>query len=178
MGTREQREHILKVLPEIQDIGDEAIREGVIGVYEEAMRLAGVDDLGSIPFTRTYRTEVPYPVHVRAVTGMAREMARDLAATGIGIDIGIDIDMDVLTAGALLHDVGKVMEYGDGELSGPLVKHTYSGAALAQEAGLPSGILHCIIYHSYEGEGRRRSVESVVIHRCDRIHFEACGGKG
>ena len=167
--AKDRSHDLLATFPEVQLIGDPLIKDGVLETYQQAMDLASVDDLGALPFTTTYGTRVPYPVHVRAITGMAIAIGRVLMKGGMAID------MDVLIAGALLHDVGKVMEFreGAGPYCGTLVKHTFSGAALAQEVGLPAAVLHCIIYHSYEGEGRRRSVESVIVHHCDFIHFEA-----
>lgn len=161
-------EHVVRTFPEISRISDEEMRQAVIKVYVRMMGLAGLDDLDAIPFTTTYGTEVPYPVHVRAVTNMAISMAEVLMGTGPRVD------MDVLIAGALLHDVGKLLEYseGTGLYTGSLLKHTFTGMAIAQDIGLPAEVLHCIIYHSYEGDGRRKTVESIVVHHCDLIHFE------
>jgi putative nucleotidyltransferase with HDIG domain len=160
---------VLKALPDVSLIDDSVMREKVIQVYLRAMQLAQITDLDTVPFTRTFKTSVPYPVHIRAVTRMAIGIGKMIGGQGI------QVDMDVLIAGALLHDVGKLLEYceGPGPCSGPMVKHTFSGAALAQDAGLPPSVLHCMIYHSIEGRGRRRTTEAIIVHHCDLIHFEA-----
>ena len=166
-----------KVLPELSIIRDDKLREGVVEVFRRAMEMARIDDLSSLPFTVTYETDIPFVDHLRAVTNMALRMAEELKR------FGINPDTDTLVAGALLHDIGKVMEFNEGDgvepyvkgagpYCGKLLKHTFTGAALAQEVGLAPSILHCIIYHSYEGGGRRRSMESVIVHHCDFIHFE------
>ena len=164
-----EQDHVIETLPELLKITDGEMRQAVIKVYVQMMRMAGLDDLNSIPFTTTYKTEVPYPVHIRAVTNMAISLAEVLA------DTGQKVKMDILIAGALLHDVGKLLEYSDGtgKYSGDMLKHTFTGMAVAQDIGLPAEVLHCIIYHSYEGDGRRKTVESVVVHHCDFMHFEA-----
>ena len=89
-----------------------------------------------------------------------------------------DINGDFLIAGALLHDVGKLMEY---ELrNGKVVKseygkqfrHPVSGSNLARDCGLPDGVVHIIYAHSHEGNNIKRSPEAIIVHHCDFIDFE------
>jgi putative nucleotidyltransferase with HDIG domain len=86
--------------------------------------------------------------------------------------------MDHLIAGALLHDVGKALEYeksGDGvrvSEYGKKIRHPISGANLARELGLPEEVAHIIESHSHEGDKMKRSKESIIVHHCDFIDFE------
>ncbi|MBA7476129.1 hypothetical protein ES707_11508 [subsurface metagenome] len=90
----------------------------------------------------------------------------------------ISIDMDTLIAGAILIDVGKLVEYQmvDGQLitstAGKLVRHPFSGLAIADRCGLPPQVQHIIATHSREGDLGHRSVESIIVHHADFVSFE------
>jgi hypothetical protein len=86
--------------------------------------------------------------------------------------------MDLLISGAILIDVGKLVEYDkvDGKLTisktGKLLRHPFSGVAIADRFGLPPEVLHMIAYHAKEGDLAKRSVESIIIHHADFVSFE------
>ena len=96
---------IFSLLPEIDMIGDHALREQVVTVWDVALERSAFDDLRSIPFTLLIEnlddTLIEHTARVTR-TAMAAGKARG------------DVDMDTLVAGALLHDVGKVLEYEPG----------------------------------------------------------------
>jgi len=131
------------------------------------MERGGWDEIESIPFTLLISTDKSLVEHTRIITRMAMAVA----------DERKDLDMDKVIAGALLHDVGKLLEYErrDGRVvkseMGKRIRHPVSGAALAMEEGLDS-IAHIIAAHSKEGEFVERSKETILIHHCDFIDFE------
>jgi putative nucleotidyltransferase with HDIG domain len=90
----------------------------------------------------------------------------------------IKINMDYLIAGAILIDVGKLIEYDvvNGQLTtshaGKLLRHPFSGVAIADRFGLPPEVLHIIAYHSKEGDLGKRTVESIIVHHADFVSFE------
>ncbi len=90
----------------------------------------------------------------------------------------IKIDMDILIAGAILIDVGKLLEYEivDGKLTtsyaGKLVRHPFSGLAIADRFGLPPDVQHIIATHSKEGDLGMRTVESIIVHHADFVSFD------
>ena len=94
----------------------------------------------------------------------------------------IKIDMDILIAGAILIDVGKLLEYEikDGKLTtseaGKLVRHPFSGMAIADRFGLPHEVQHIIATHSKEGDFGNRTVESIIIHHADFVSFDPFKG--
>ena len=90
------------------------------------------------------------------------------------------MDNDLLVAGALLHDVGKLVEYGKsgtGETvksrCGKNLRHPFSGTVIALRNGLPDEVGHIIANHAHEGNGTLRSPEAVVVNKADFINFEA-----
>ncbi len=86
--------------------------------------------------------------------------------------------MDLLISGAILIDVGKLIEYDkvDGKLTtskaGKLLRHPFSGVAIADRFGLPPEVQHIIAYHAKEGDDAKRSVEAIIVHHADFVSFE------
>lgn len=166
-------------IPEIELVGDQRLREKVLSVWKEAMEMGGweLSDLERIPFTLLIPDcPVSFLDHVRAVTKTAVEVARVmLSAYG---DL-ISINMDHLVAGGLLHDIGKLLEYQEqGSQTvkshiGKLLRHPFSGVALAFKHGLPDEVTHIIATHAGEGEGSRRTVEAIIITHADFTHYQA-----
>ena len=161
---------IKELLPEIEEIRDEELRNKVAKTWEMAMKEGGwtQEDLIKIPFTLLIPTEKNLIEHTRMVTKMAMNIA----------DVRYDLNRDLLIAGALLHDVGKLLEYGkveDGSVRkspyGHRIRHPVSGAILAEKSGLPMEISHIIASHSKEGEFVERTPEAIVVHHCDFIDF-------
>ena len=91
----------------------------------------------------------------------------------------VPLEYDILIAGALLHDVGKLVEYSKGK-DGKYVKsalgrdlrHPFSGTVIAMRNGISSKIAHTIATHASEGEGTLRTPEAVIINKIDMMNFE------
>ena len=162
------REKILEAFPEIMNIKDDDLRDKVVKTWEMAMERGGWTDLKGIPYTLVIETEREFVEHTRMVTKTAIGAAE---ARG-------DLDIDMVIAAALLHDVGKLLEFTvkDGKVVkseyGKMIRHPVSGAMLASEAGLPDEVVHAIIAHSKEGEAVKRTPLAVLIHHADFIDFE------
>jgi putative nucleotidyltransferase with HDIG domain len=175
-------EDIRRLFPEIDLINNEALREQVAAVWKDAIQLGGwqPNDLGAIPFTLLIRDCTTSLIdHTRAVTKTAVRIAETLLET---YHETIKIDMDVLVAGSILHDVGKLLEYAreGGKVAksevGSLLRHPFSGQALAYKHGIPYSVLHMIAYHSKEGDLGKRTVEAIIIHHADFVNFEPLKG--
>jgi len=90
----------------------------------------------------------------------------------------LTVDMDTLIAGAILCDVGKLLEYeldDDGKAVqgsyGKYVRHPFSGLSLAEECGIPPAVLHIIATHAGEGNMVKRTTEAYVVHHADFMTF-------
>ncbi len=170
------RAQVEELLPEVKEIQDPKLREGVLKTWELALERGGWEaaDLERIPFTLLIPTKTSLLEHTRRVTRMALAVARERD----------DLNLDYVIAGGLLHDVGKLLEYeAQAEAcrksrAGELVRHPVSGFALALEAGLPLEVAHIVLAHSEEGEKLKRTPEAILIHHCDFIDFEIAKGKG
>jgi putative nucleotidyltransferase with HDIG domain len=177
--TRDEINELL--LPWIGRIQDEELREKVITCWDRALQRSGygtLADLEKMPFTLLTDTRgLNFVEHTLAVTAGAVGLAQ--AQAGHYRAMPYDVDMDRLLAGALLHDVGKILEIEpDGKgghqksRAGFCMRHPISGAALAAEVGLPDEVLNCIACHAKEGEGRPQVIETILIHQADYATFD------
>ncbi|MCK4404121.1 MAG: HD domain-containing protein [candidate division Zixibacteria bacterium] len=174
---------ITKLFPEIEQIKDEDLRDRVVSTWEEAIDVGGwsIEELKAIPFTLLIPDcKVNLVTHTRAVTQTALQIASVLSEF---YKEKVEINIDFLIAGGILHDVGKILEYAkDGDKvvksrTGKLLRHPFSGSALAYKHGLPEEVIHMIATHAREGNGGYRSTEAMIIHYADYINFESLGGK-
>jgi len=169
---------ITKLLPEIQFIEDEELRRKVLDTWERAVLLGGWEekDLETIPFTLLIKnTPINLFMHTRAVTLCALGVYSSYEKVYGKMNL---LRKDILLAGALLHDVGKLLEYKKKKgrviksQRGKLLLHPVAGAALVWEMVLPDDISHIIAAHSNEGDYLRRTPEAFVVYHCDFANFE------
>jgi hypothetical protein len=174
----ELRAQVRKLWPEIDWIEQEELREKVTRVWVTALERSELtaDDLERIPFTLLAKDcTVSFMAHKRSVVHICRDAARTIREF---YGDALPLDTDTLIAGAILIDVGKLLEYvmEDGKAvqgkMGRYVRHPFSGVGLAMEHGLPDEVLHMIATHAKEGNLGRRSVESQIAHHADFMTFE------
>ena len=133
-------------------------------------------EITKIPFTLTLKElpDISLIEHTNAVTDCSISLGEILMRS---YGILIPITMDILIAGALLHDVGKLLEIGyDGKSyyvteDGRMRRHPISGTALAAETGLPIAVQHIIATHSWEGDKGHRSAEGYIVHHSDFVNY-------
>ena len=150
-------------------IRDVNLRDKVTEVWMKAIDMGDWKNLEEAPFTLLFENSGCLADHTKRVTNLAKciKDQRDEL-----------INQDYLIAGALLHDVGKLLEYKkeDGNFVkseyGKKFRHPVSGSLLAKECGLPDEVVHIIFAHSHEGDKTERSPESYIVHHCDFIDFE------
>ena len=114
--------------------------------------------------------------HKRAVVHIARESGEKMNQF-FGREL--PVNMDVLIAGAILADVGKLLEY---ELDkngnsfqgkyGQYLRHPFSGVSLAEACGVPPEVCHIIAAHAHEGDMIKRTTEAYIVHHADFMAFE------
>ena len=167
-----------RLWPEIAWIGNETLREQVTEAWEYALENSVLTpaDLETIPFSLLVKDgSVSFMNHKRTCVQLAVDIARRMQEN---FGDAISIDMDILIAGAILIDIGKLQEYEmvDGRLAtsgaGKIVRHPFSGVAVADRFGLPPEVLHIIATHSKEGDLGPRTVESIIVHHADFVSFE------
>jgi putative nucleotidyltransferase with HDIG domain len=172
------RDAVKKLWPEIDWIQDATLREQVIQVWVAALEASPLTpaDLEWIPFTLLAPgCSVSFMAHKRSVVHICKSAAETMRAF---YGDALPIDMDVLIAGAILIDVGKLLEYElkDGKAvtgkTGRYLRHPFTGVALAHRHGLPDEVCHMIATHAKEGNLGKRSVEATIAHHADFLTFE------
>jgi hypothetical protein len=178
MGEKTMRNKVKKIWPEIEWIEDVELREKVYQTWEYALEQSVLtpDDLLEIPFTLLIEgCEVTFMEHKRAVVHIAVESAKAMQKF---FGNKLPINMDHLIAGAILIDVGKLLEYvlKNGQAivgrTGKLLRHPFTGVGLAMRFGIPDEICHMIATHSKEGDLGQRTAESLIVHHADFMSFE------
>lgn len=168
---------VLSLWPELEWIEDERLREMTAKTWEIALEksVLSAEDLQTIPFTLLVPgLKVTFMAHKRAVVHIARDAGLQCNKF-FGDDL--PVDMDVLIAGAILADVGKLLEYElkDGRaVQGPYgkyLRHPFSGVSLAESCGLPPEVCHIIAAHAKEGDLVKRSTEAYLVHHADFMTF-------
>jgi putative nucleotidyltransferase with HDIG domain len=172
-------DRILKLWPELDWIQDPDLREKTARTWELALEksVLAIDDLNRIPFTLLAgpNLKVTFMDHKRSVVHIAKAAAEKMNAFYHG---ELPVDMDVLISGAILADVGKMLEY---ELDdngravqgayGKYLRHPFSGVSLAEQCGLPPAVTHIIAAHAGEGDHVKRTVEAYIVHHADFMTF-------
>jgi putative nucleotidyltransferase with HDIG domain len=173
-------DEVRKLWPELEWISDESLREKTAFTWERALQKSVLkpEDLDRIPFTLLCGPElkVSFMAHKRCVVHVAREAGEKMNSF-FGQDL--PVNMDVLIAGAILADVGKLLEY-ETDINGrsfqgsygKYLRHPFSGVSLAEECGVPPEVCHIIAAHAHEGDLIKRTTEAYIVHHADFMTFE------
>ncbi|HVO74288.1 MAG TPA: HD domain-containing protein [Ignavibacteriaceae bacterium] len=172
------KEKVLSIWPEINWIQDQDLKEKVLAcwVYAVENSVLTPEDLQAIPFSLLIKDcKISFMNHKRTAVQLSVDIANRMKEN-FGNEI--KIDMDILIAGAILIDVGKLVEYDkvNGELTtskaGKLLRHPFSGVAIADRFAIPPEVQHIIAYHAKEGDLAKRSVEAIIVHHADFVSFD------
>ncbi len=170
---------VIELWPELEWIQDEDLREKTAKTWEIALERSVLtpEDLNRIPFTLLCGPDlkVTFMDHKRSVVHIARDAGQKINDMYHG---ELTCDMDVLIAGAILADVGKLLEYVLDETGkavqgtyGKYLRHPFSGVSLAEECGVPAEVCHIIATHAGEGNMVKRTTEAYVTHHADFMTF-------
>jgi putative nucleotidyltransferase with HDIG domain len=172
-------ERVRKLWPELEWINDTELREKTAAAWELALQgsVLSPDDLNEIPFTLLCGPDlkVSFMAHKRCVVHIARESGEKINKF-FGKEL--PVNMDILISGAILADVGKLLEYeldSSGKAVqgkyGQLLRHPFSGVSLAEKCGLPPEVCHIIAAHANEGDLVKRTTEAYIVHHADFMTF-------
>ena len=172
------REAVEKLWPELAWIANAELRERVRETWIKAFEHSPLtpDDLEQIPFTLLVPDcPATFMEHKRCVVHIARKSAE---AMDEFLGRALAIDMDTVIAGAILADVGKLLEYekvgGKAVQSqrGKHLRHPFTGVHLALSCGVPDEVCHIVATHAGEGNMVKRSTEAFIVHHADFMSFE------
>jgi putative nucleotidyltransferase with HDIG domain len=172
-------ERVKKLWPELDWIKDKSLREKTALTWETALEksILTIDDLDRIPFTLLCGPDlkVSFMAHKRCVVHITRASGEKMNEF-FGSDL--PVNMDVLISGAILADVGKLLEYEPDKEGkaiqgkyGQYLRHPFSGVSLAEECGIPAEVCHIIAAHAHEGDLVKRTTEAYIVHHADFMAF-------
>lgn len=172
-------DEVKKLWPELGWINDLSLREKTARTWELALErsVLSVDDLDRIPFTLLCGPDmkVSFMAHKHCVVHLAKACGEKMNEF---FRNDLPVNMDVLISGAILADVGKLLEY-ELDKSGAAVqgryghylRHPFSGVSLAEECGVPPEVCHIIAAHAQEGDLVKRTTEAYIVHHADFMTF-------
>jgi len=164
-----EKRDIENCFSELAWIQNKDLRNKVVNVWKTAADRGRWKQLQEIPFTLLFEKSGLLVDHTRRITKLAWNVVNAREEP---------LNKDYLIAGALLHDVGKLLEYEikEGKIVkssfGEKTRHPAAGAQLAEECKLPKEVVHIIAAHSHEGDTMNRTAEAIIVHHCDFIDFE------
>jgi putative nucleotidyltransferase with HDIG domain len=178
LETAPMRDAVAKLWPEIDWIQGPKLREQVTNAWIKALERSPLkpEDLERIPFTLLVpNCPITFMEHKRCVVHIARQSAEAMQRF---MGRALSIDLDTVIAGAILADVGKLLEYElgpDGKSRqserGEALRHPFTGVALALECGVPDAVCHIIAAHAAEGDLVKRTTEAFIVHHADFMAF-------
>jgi putative nucleotidyltransferase with HDIG domain len=171
------RKAVEELWPELEWIEDSKLREQVTQTWVVAFERSPLEpqDLNVIPFTLLVpNCPATFMEHKRCVVHVARKSAESMQEF---LGKALKIDKDTVIAGAILADVGKLLEYEklDGVAvqsdRGKALRHPFTGVALAIECGVPDEVCHIIAAHAAEGDLVKRTTEAYIVHHADFMTY-------
>jgi putative nucleotidyltransferase with HDIG domain len=171
------KDQVIRLWPELEWIQDQDLRAKTLNTWVKAFENSPLkpDDLHHIPFTLLVpNCPVTFMEHKRCVVHIARRSAEAMQEF---LGRALPIHMDTVIAGAILADVGKVLEYEikDGKPSqsarGEFLRHPFTGVGVAMMCGVPDAVCHIIATHAGEGDLVKRSTEAYIVHHADFMSF-------
>jgi len=172
------RDIVKRLWPEIEWIENLQLREQVTQVWIKALERSPLQavDLSRIPFTLLVpNCPITFMEHKRCVVHIARKSAEAMQEFMGRV---LPVNVDTVIAGAILADVGKLLEYEigpDGQARqserGEALRHPFTGVALALECGIPDEVCHIIAAHAAEGDQMKRTTEAYIVHHADFMAY-------
>ena len=168
---RKDRDYVVRLFPALGKITDEGVRDKVIQTWIHAWRRSNFQRIEDVHQYEPAREYISYSNvdHTNQVCQACEKMAA--VATEL---LNLDLNMDNLVAGALLHDVDKMMIFdaktGGFTEMGRQCSHAVAGAALARAEGLPEEVAHIIEAHSIKfSPFPPKSIEALIVRHADLV---------
>ena len=171
------RTAVEELWPELTWIQGLELREQTTLAWVKAFERSPLqpDDLNRIPFTLLVpNCPATFMEHKRCVVHIAKQSALAMQEF---LGRALQIDLDTVVAGAILADVGKLLEYEQVEGKtrqsdrGKALRHPFTGVALALECGIADPVCHIIATHAAEGDLVKRTTEAYIVHHADFMSY-------
>ena len=185
MAIQTNADEIRALFPELNQIQDPELRDGVVDIWLDLARETAWERFEDIPKNLKDEKHMTLIGHVQGVTSIAVAMA-DLVKKLHGVEI----DRDLLIASCVLHDISKPLE-SESNPGGPptgislppakitefgaKIQHGVYGAHKIWEKGLPKALelAHLVITHTRASNTRSKSYEAALLFYADWVDSDA-----
>ena len=168
---QKDRDYILRLFPAVVKIKDGDIREKVIRTWLNAWKRSNFSRIEDVHQFEPARDRITYTNvdHTNQVCQACERMAAILTEI-----LPLKLSLDYLLAGALLHDVDKMVIFdaqtGGWTEAGRRTSHAVAGASMARAEGLPAEVAHIIEAHSTKFSPHPpKSIEALILRHADII---------
>ena len=185
MAIQTSAEEIRALFPELEQIQDPALRDGVIDIWLDLAAETAWERFEDIPKNLKEEKHMTLIGHIQGVTKMALAMA-DIAESLHGVEV----DRDLLIASCILHDISKPLESAPdpggpptgtsvppGKITefGEKIQHAVYGAHKIWEKRLPKTLelAHLVITHTRTSNTRSKSYEAALLFYADWADSDA-----
>jgi hypothetical protein len=176
MSVERPQLDLAELLPEIELIRDESLRDGVAAVWHAIWAESRFEAVADVPIGPGIPNK--HLPHNRAVVAMALSVADAIEEFH-----GIAVDRDVLVAAGLLQDVSKLVEMapsGDGVEQteiGRGFQHAFWAAHKSLEHGLPMAVCEIVMNHTPQSPRFPASLEGKILFYVDQLDLIAVSGE-
>lgn len=169
--------YIEKVFPEIDWIKDEDLKSKVIEIWAEVWRESKWDKIEDCPKNPLKDGDLKLVPHIRSVTALCVDFAKALPKYHTQAE---EPNMDDLVAGAILHDVDKLLIYekkpdgtfGKSKFSKMLPHGTYTGYKM-MERGFSMDMVNLVVAHSENATySVPQTLEGLIMKSADHAESE------
>lgn len=162
------REQFSEWFPEFEEICGEELKHKIVKIWNETAGKSDWESMEDVPFSPDYPAQPnSFLQHMKLVTAYSTVCAKknnELELT--------KVDMDTVIAGALLHDVCKLVEYssaGGRTEWGKNVTHGIYGIAVCYEEKIPLEIIHIISSHTKQLTIANKTREAIIVAKADNL---------
>ncbi len=166
---KKDRDYIVSLFPTISKIKDRPIQEKVIQTWFNAWKRSNFLRIEDVHQFEPARDRITYTNvdHTNQVCQTSQKMGAILAKV-----LKLGLHGDYLLAGALLHDVDKMVVFdaqtGGWTEAGRRTPHAVAGGSMARAEGLPEEIAHIIEAHSTKFSPHPpKSIEALILRHAD-----------
>lgn len=162
------KDELIKVLPQFNLLTDNGLKEEIINIWIETCKKADWNNLLDIPFgPGSDPVKFGFIHHVALVTQYTYDVAIEYNKMEEK-----KLNVDYAVAGALLHDVCKIVEYsanGGRTKWGNMVTHAIYGVGICESHKIPIEIIHIVASHTAKLSMSNKSPEAIIVSKCDSI---------
>jgi hypothetical protein len=183
MAQKLSAKDLAAIFPEVEQIDEAKLRQGVVEIWQEIAAEMPWDDLREIPKNTKGESGRSLVEHIRGVTQMALALCEVAKAVQ-----NKPYDRDLLVAGCLLHDASKPVEYepdpsasrGDSRVRpgrqsplGRSIQHAAYATHKIFEKKLPLELAHLVLTHTHASGMRGKTWEAAALFYADFADTDA-----